>query len=111
MAKRDILSLPDTINGVVQSIVVTDGGDHIYTFATTDDADDYNIDGVTFIQTEDATEDGVAIHSYGAVIVPSGVATVALEIEYRGTVYQPATLTVASAVVGTELAFAKESGE
>ena len=65
------------------------------------------IDGVKFIQTQDAVTKGVAVHPYGVVIIPDGVTSVTLDIEYKGTAYNTATLTVANAEVGATLSFAK----
>lgn len=54
-----------------------------------------------FIQTEDATEAGIAIHKYGAVIIPAADTDgVVLELESNGKVYQAAAAIKNTAAVG-----------
>lgn len=54
-----------------------------------------------FIQTEDATEAGIAIHKYGAVIIPAADTDgVVLELESNGKVYQAAAAIKNTADVG-----------
>lgn len=50
---------------------------------------------INFVQTEDATEKGVAVHPYGAVIMPATVTDVDLQIIVNGTAYTEATLAAA----------------
>ena len=49
---------------------------------------------VQFIQTEEATTDGIAIHKFGAVIFPADKTSVTLEVSVNGTIYT-GTLTTA----------------
>jgi hypothetical protein len=54
-----------------------------------------------FIQTEDATKAGIAIHKYGAVIIPAADTDgVVLELESNGKVYQAAAAIKNTAAVG-----------
>ena len=60
----------------------------------------------TFTQTEDATENGIAIHKYGAVIIPnSETGGTTLEVVIDGTTYTAGTDLVPSTTVGTEITF------
>lgn len=101
-------TMPTAIKGIVQSKEVANGAT-VFTFDTAVGTNNDHIDGVEWIQTSDAVGKSVAVHKYGAVIVPSGVASVSLQVQYRGTVYNAATLTVSSATTGTALSFAKPS--
>lgn len=54
-----------------------------------------------FVQTEDATEAGIAIHKYGAVIIPADDTDgVVLELESNGQTYQAAAAIKNTADVG-----------
>lgn len=60
----------------------------------------------TFTQTEDATENGIAIHKYGAVIIPnSETGGTTLEVVINGTTYTAGADLVPSTTVGTEITF------
>jgi hypothetical protein len=65
----------------------------------------------SFVQTQEATEAGIAIHKYGAIIIPaSAVATaIKLEIDVNGTIYQSETSISATTNVGDEVKFVKKS--
>lgn len=101
-------TMPSAIKGIVQSKEVANGAT-VFTFDTAVGSNNDHIDGVEWIQTSDAVGKSVAVHKYGAVIVPSGVTSVSLQVQYRGTTYVAATLTVSSATTGTALSFAKPS--
>ena len=63
---------------------------------------------VNFVQTQDATKDGVAIHKYGAVMFPSGNETsVTLEATVGDTVYKATTPITAETETGTAITFNK----
>lgn len=54
-----------------------------------------------FVQTEDATEDGIAIHRYGGVIMPNDEdSTVTLVMEVNGYTYTAGTALTDASVVG-----------
>lgn len=99
-------ALPATIKGIVDSKELANGST-VFTFKTAVGSNNDVIDGVEWIQTSDAVGKSVAVHRYGAVIVPSGVTSVTLQVKYRGTTYGTASLTVSSATTGTTLSFAK----
>lgn len=62
-----------------------------------------------FVQTEDLTEAGVAVHPYGALIVPNDTETVGLEINYmNGAETYTATLTVANISAGDTVTATKQ---
>ena len=62
---------------------------------------------VKFIQTQDATEKGIAIHKFGGVMFPAGQTTTTLQIEVDGTIYTATTPLTTDAEVGAKLAFNK----
>lgn len=60
-----------------------------------------------FIQDGDAVSDGIAIHKYGAVIIPNAkTGGVTLSVEIDGKVYTAGSDLVPSTTVGTEITFA-----
>lgn len=86
-----ITSNPNTIN-----FKVVDKSEASYatvlTLGMTDSAE-LRGHGLEFIQTEDATEDGIAIHKYGAIIIPADKSGAVLEVNVNGDVYVSATNT------------------
>lgn len=66
----------------------------------------------SFVQTKEATEAGIAIHKYGAILIPaSAVGTaVKLEINVDGTIYESQTSINASAAVGDTFTFVPKVG-
>lgn len=73
-----------------------------------------NVDGLPgiaggnleFVQTKDATQAGIAIHKYGAVMFPPNALAVKLEFVVNGVTYQSQTNLDASADVGDTIVFA-----
>ena len=60
------------------------------------------------MQTEAATKAAIAIHEYGAVIIPSNAASVTLELEMGGATYKASTPTTSAANVGETITFNKQ---
>lgn len=59
-----------------------------------------------FIQDGDAVSDGIAIHKYGAVIIPNAkTGGVTLSLNINGTVYTAGTDLTPATTVGTEITF------
>lgn len=63
--------------------------------------------GYQFTQTQAATEAGVAVHKYGALIFPAGVTSAALELTLDGDRYTGGTFNAATAAVGNRVTFTK----
>lgn len=61
-----------------------------------------------FIQTEEATKAGIAIHPYGAVIIPANAKAIAVEFEYNGNIYKSTTNVDNTAAVGDRITFHKQ---
>lgn len=100
--------LPDTITAEVTGKSVSENATVITLEVQEDDA---VLVGTTprFIQTEDAVEEGIAIHKYGAVIFPANADSINIEFEVNGTVYTSTTKLADTADVGDTLSF--QSGE
>ena len=62
------VNLPSTYSGKVTDKSVSEMGT-IFTVEVTDPSG-YNGGNFTFVQTDDATEKGIAVHKYGAYIIP-----------------------------------------
>lgn len=59
-----------------------------------------------FIQDGDAVSDGIAIHKYGAIIIPNAkTGGVTLSLNINGTVYTAGTDLTPATTVGTEITF------
>ena len=72
------------------------------------DSNKLNGGNVEFVQTEDATKDGVAIHKYGAIMSPADVdIALTLEAKVNGTSYVAETMLTDETKVGDEIIFTK----
>ena len=106
------ISAPASLTFKVASIS-GDANADVVTLEPTGDASLVGKDGYKFIQTEDLTEDGVAVHPYGALIIPktSPATSVQPEVELIpvDTKYLLASaLTVSQLSVGGTVTLAKE---
>lgn len=65
---------------------------------------------VHFDQTEDLTEDGIAVHPYGAIIIPIAKAETEITVQatVKGTVYTAGSAITAASDVGDEITLSKE---
>lgn len=61
-----------------------------------------------FVQTQSATEQGIAIHKYGAVIFPNGAGSFNLVMEVNGETYTSTTACTGAAVPGTTFTMEKD---
>ena len=100
------LTLPNTLTVTIESVIDTDNDGKIITLVPAEinrvSGGNYN-----FIQDETLTEAGVAVHKYGAVIIPDGVASVTLSMQVGDAVYTGTAITVASAATGDTVTFTK----
>ena len=81
---NDTISAPASITFKVDSISTSDS-------ATVITLKQYQTDyGVEFVQDEDNTEAGVAIHKFGAIILPADFddATLTVDLTYEGATYE-----------------------
>lgn len=62
---------------------------------------------VKFIQTEQATKDGIGIHDYGAVLIPATASakSIALELQIQGKQYLAQSTVTSATAVGTTITF------
>lgn len=97
-------SLPASVTVTVDEKSVGENAT-VFTLAVADSvALDHNV--VSFIQNESATENGIAIHKYGAVMFPAENDTeLTMTLEIDGTVYTAGTKISVESVVGDEFTF------
>lgn len=83
------MTLPDVIEAKVLSV----SADGVNTVITIDGNAGIKLLGgeAKFVQTEDNTEDGIAVHPYGAFIVPIAKTTFECVCDIGGTMYNSAT--------------------
>ena len=106
------ISAPATLTFKVANIS-GDANADVVTLEPVGDAGLVGKDGYKFIQTEDLTKDGVAVHPYGALIVPKTSPATSFQAEVElipvDTKYLSASsLTVSTLSVGGNLTFTKE---
>lgn len=90
---------PTTLNGEITTIDVSDIAT-IYEIETDERAE--------FIQTEALTKKGIAVHKYGAIIIPkdklSGLSTLKVEVKL-GTKIYTTDINLSTSAVGTKVTF------
>lgn len=100
------LTLPTTLTVTIESVIDTDNDGKIITLVPNEinrvSGGNYN-----FIQDGTLTAAGVAVHKYGAVIIPDGVTSVTLSMQVGDATYTGAAITVASAATGDTVNFTK----
>lgn len=79
----------------------------VFTLGVQDDTASLANGYYSFVQSESATSDGIAIHPYGAVIFPAGKTTTTLELTYGGVKYTTETALTTSTEVGATINFTK----
>lgn len=100
-------ALPDSLTA---EITTKDIADIATTFTLEIQEDDAVLVGTVgeFVQTEDATTKGIAIHKYGGVIIPAGQTTTTLVIKMGDSTYTATEALTTSAEVGATLTFNKD---
>ena len=65
---------------------------------------------VNFVQTEELTTNGIAVHKYGALLIPAGKASTNIKLEavIDGVTYQAATNITSASTVGTTVTMNKQ---
>lgn len=103
------VALPTTFTATVATKSTSDIAD-VYTLEVDNDTVSLVGGNVQFVQTEQATKDGVAIHKYGGVILPKTVTNgVALVAEINGTLYNGTPTLTAESDVGAAITFTKSA--
>ena len=99
--------LPATIKVNVADVMTSDNAT-VLTLEVDDNTPAFVGGNVQFVQTEDATTNGVAIHKYGAVMYPSGVnEALTLELLVNGTKYTAGSTVSPATETGTTITFTK----
>jgi hypothetical protein len=98
---------PETLTFTVAS---KDVNDDKAVFTLEEEAGDPSVahSVVNFVQTRAATTAGIAIHKYGAVIMPATGGTVTLVATLDGVTYTAAAALTSATAVGTDITFNKE---
>ena len=105
------VALPATLTFTISDKVVSDEST-IFTLELDESTATLANHNFNFVQVEDAVEAGVAIHKYGAVIMPESAVTdkasFALEVQIEDTVYTATTEISAESEVGDSFTFTTE---
>ena len=106
-AGASAMTLPNNLTATIQSVSKDDANTVIT--LTVDPGVKAVAGDVNFVQTEDNTENGVAVHPYGAYIVPIAETTIEVVATAGGATYKVATdPTVANLRAGGTLTLAKQ---
>lgn len=99
-------ALPATITAQITGIE-TNENNVVYTFVTFS-SDNAMGEEARFVQTEDCVRAGIAVHPYGAFIVPAaGVDTFKPVAKLRDAIYTGTNVTVNTAEIGTTIVLTK----
>lgn len=79
--------LPETISVEIMDKSINEGAT-VFTLESQYDEAIINGGNVNFVQTQDATKKGIAIHKFGAVIFPASQTTTTLELVVNGVTYK-----------------------
>lgn len=107
-------SLPNQFDATITSKVVADDESVIFTFdvETSSNADTPGLfdRNYNFVQTAELTADGIAVHKYGAVIIPAAKAAsdVKLVLDIDGTKYTATTNVTSASDVGDAVTLNKD---
>ena len=101
------ISLPETIN---VSIVAKSNSNDVTVFTLASEREEYVLTGsdMRFIQTQEATTKGIAIHPSGAIMIPADAGATKLEFEVNGAHYVAQTNIDATADVKDVIIFDKQ---
>lgn len=103
------ITAPASINFTVTNISSDDNAS-VITLELADSAALNNGEAGRFVQTQQATEDGIAVHPYGAIIIPTETTplTITLTYQYMGETYVGASAVgVADLSVGDTVTLSK----
>lgn len=100
--------LPDTLTVTVLSKSVSDEAT-VLTFSADLSDEAFAGGNANFVQTSELTEAGIAVHPYGAVIIPSGEESteITLVANVNGTTYTAGSAITSSAAVGATVTLNK----
>lgn len=104
----DTITQPSEVTVEIQSKSISESGT-VFTLVADLEEPVLNGGNVSFVQTQSATEAGIAIHPYGAVIFPVNQTTTNLELVVNGVTLKATTALTTGAQVGTTFTF-NESG-
>lgn len=101
------VELPETLTAEIQSIDMNEKS-FIYTMVIDSDNPSLSSTNANFVQTEECVKAFIAVHPYGAFIVPgTGVDTFTPVAEINGTLYNGTPVTIATATVGDTITLTK----
>lgn len=102
------ITLPDTVTVVVEDKSQSEEAITL-TLIPDFEAATLQPQNVIFVQTEEATKAGIAVHKYGALLIPASqfATSLTLELTINGTSYTAASQINSSAAVGTSIVFNK----
>lgn len=102
------ITSPSTVTFTVADKSVNGDGATVFTLRQTE-ADSLAYSEVVFLQTESATENGIAINKYGTVTFPSGATTTTLKATINGVGYTASGAITTSTNVGATITLAKDA--
>ena len=99
-------TIPNTITARITGV---EDGEHAKIITIETDLDDTLVGNVQHVYTEDLARGGVAVHRYGAYIIPSTYEGVAItpEITLNGVVYDASAITLEGLAIGDAVTFTK----
>lgn len=106
VAENAEITLPESLNVSVTGKTINEGST-VLTFEVGEGEATLAPTAYQFVQTQSAVENGVAVHKYGAIIIPAGANAVTLEILVNGVTYRSAVTVTDTFEVDQTVAFNK----
>lgn len=100
------IAAPANFTVEVASKVMNDAG-IVLTLNVDSDNPTLAMTNASFVQTQAATEGGIAIHKYGAIIFPNGNGSITLQMDVGGTIYSSTTEVTAALAAGATITMSK----
>lgn len=108
VADGEKIALPESVTVEVTDKSIAENA-IVLTLAVEDDNATLASTNANFVQTQSATEQGIAVHKYGAVIFPAGAGSFNLVAKIGGETYTSTVACTGAAVPGTT--FTLQKGE
>lgn len=106
VADGDNVATPETVTVEVTDKSIAENA-IVLSLAVADDEAGFASTNANFVQTQSATEQGIAVHKYGAVIFPKGAGSFTLVAKIGGETYSSTVACTGEAVTGTTFTLQK----
>lgn len=101
------VELPETVTVEIVDKTIAETSGTIFTLTIDTEKETFANTDAIFVQTEDATTKGIAIHKYGAVIFPTTATSTTLSLTIKGVTYNANGAITTGSATGDVITFTK----